>query len=386
MIDELTVLLHGGDDVKIKDVARDETNLETKAGISAKAVGVGTDLSVSASGKTSSEKQSEYSLRKVEALHRNIMKYQKAFSDLTALADGPAFLLLDDLYHIRMADQAAVLDYFHRIAKGTNVWLKVGTIRHRSVWYTYGDPPIGMKLGDDADEIDLDVTLEKYEPTRIFLQRILTQFAKIAGVNLNDILAEGARDRLVLASGGVARDFLTIFAQSLTVARDRIVLGNLTRGEKIGAEDVNIAAGHQGQFKEEDFSRDSGEDRDRLLSEFSNIYDFCLQVNANCFLVEKDISSSETSSIAELVDLKLLHRARSRVTIRHRNRKGRLYEAFMLDLSRYTGERARRNFELVKFWGKDAEDSLRRATLIFLERPITTTKDGGQLQEPSNLV
>jgi hypothetical protein len=111
MIDELTALLHGGDEVKIKDLARDESNLEAKAGISAKAVGVGTDLSVSASDKTSSERQSEYSSRKVEALHRNIMKYQKAFSDLTALADGPAFLLLDDLYHIRMADQAAVLDY-----------------------------------------------------------------------------------------------------------------------------------------------------------------------------------------------------------------------------------------------------------------------------------
>jgi hypothetical protein len=378
MIAELTALLHGADDIKVRDLAREETSGETKAGVAAKAAGMGLDLSATLAGRNSSEKQSEYSSRKVEALHRNIMKYQKAFSDLTTLADGPAFLLLDDLYHIRMADQAAVIDYFHRIAKGTNVWLKVGTIRHRSVWYTYGDPPIGMKLGDDADEIDLDVTLEKYEPTRIFLQRILAQFAKVAGVNLNDILADGARDRLVLASGGVARDFLTIFAQSLIVARDRIELGNLTRGEKIGAEDVNIAAGHQGQFKEEDFSRDSGEDRDRLLSKFQNIYDFCLQVNANCFLVEKDIAGSEISSIDELVDLKLLHRARSRVTIRHRNRKGRLYDAFMLDLSRYTGERARRNFELVKFWGKDAEDSLRRATLIFLEKPVAGKDDPTQ--------
>jgi len=310
---------------------------------------------------------------------------QKVASDLTINRTPIAFVDLESFKGHSYPDVlVSILIKSISEVKGTNVWLKVGTIRHRSIWYTYGDPPIGMKLGDDADEIDLDVTLEKYEPTRIFLQRILAQFAKIAGVTLNDILADGARDRLVLASGGVARDFLTIFAQSLIVARDRIELGNLTRGEKIGAEDVNIAAGHQGQFKEEDFSRDSGEDRDRLLSEFSNIYDFCLQVNANCFLVEKDISSSETSSIDELVDLKLLHRARSRVTIRHRNRKGRLYDAFMLDLSRYTGERARRNFELVKFWGPDAEDSLRRATLIFLERPITT-KDNDQLPEPGNL-
>lgn len=360
IVQELYGILHGAEETKVRDLARDELAGEGKLGVSA--------VGISASARTSAERQSEYSSRKIEALHRNIMKYQKAFSDLTELAGGPAFLLLDDLYHIRQSDQAAVLDYFHRIAKGTNVWLKVGTIRHRSSWYTFGDPPIGMKLGDDADEIDLDVTLEKYEPTRFFLLRILAQFAKASDVNLSDVLADGARDRLVLASGGVARDFLTIFAQSLLVARERVLFGNLARGEKIGVEDVNVAAGQQGQFKEEDFSRDSGEDRDRLLDEFQKIYDFCLSINANCILVEKDIAGTQTQSIDELVDLKLLHRARSRVTVR--DRKGRLYDAYMLDLSRYTGERARRNFELVKFWGKDSEDTLRRASLIFLERAV----------------
>jgi hypothetical protein len=366
IVEELTDLLHGADDLKVRDLARDELSAEVKTSAFAKGAVFGADLSLSGSGRSSAERQSEYSSRKIEALHRNIMKYQKAFNDLTDLAGGPAFLLLDDLYHIRLSDQAAVVDYFHRIAKGTNVWLKIGTIRHRSSWYLFGDPPIGMKLGDDADEIDLDVTLEKYEPTRVFLLRILAQFARAADVNLGDVLADGAKDRLVLASGGVARDFLTIFAQSLIVARERVQLGNKARGEKIGVEDVNVAAGQQGQFKEEDFSRDSGEDRDRLLSEFEKIYDFCISVNANCFLVEKDISGIQTQSIDELVDLKLLHRARSRVTIR--DRKGRLYNAYMLDLSRYTGERARRNFELVKFWGKDSEDNLRRATLVFLEK------------------
>lgn len=88
------------------------------------------------------------------------MKYKSIFQQMTMLADGPAFLLLDDLYHIRVSDQASVIDYFHRIAKNTDLWLKAGTIRHRSKWYIFGDPPVSMKLGDDAEEIDLDVTLE----------------------------------------------------------------------------------------------------------------------------------------------------------------------------------------------------------------------------------
>jgi hypothetical protein len=57
----------------------------------------------------------------------------------------------------------------------------------------------------------LDVTLEKYDVTKAFLLKLLNQFAVEASVSLPSVLADGARDRLVLASGGVARDFLTIF-------------------------------------------------------------------------------------------------------------------------------------------------------------------------------
>jgi hypothetical protein len=40
----------------------------------------------------------------------------------------------------------------------------------------------------------------------------------------------------------------------------------------------------------------------------------------------------------------------------------------MLDLSQYAGERARQNFEIVEFWGPNADDSLRRGRFIYLER------------------
>ena len=67
--------------------------------------------------------------------------------------------MLDDLYHNRRPDQPRVIDYFHRLGKSANFWIKIGTIRHRSSWYINGDPPLGMKIGDDGDEIDLDLTL-----------------------------------------------------------------------------------------------------------------------------------------------------------------------------------------------------------------------------------
>jgi hypothetical protein len=228
---------------------------------------------------------------------------------------------------------------------------------------------MGMKLGDDAEEIDLDVTLEKYDLTKRFLVRILENFCREAGIKLDDILTDGARDRLVLASGGVARDFLTIFRRAMDIASERISRRDIARGEKIGTEDVNRASGENDKFKREDFSRDTGRDEQKkLLKTFDQSSDFCLNtVKANCFLVDKEFSSEEVRNIAELVDLKFVHHVRSRVTVR--DRVHRIYDAYMLDLSQYAGERARRNFEIIEFWGRDGEDSIRKRKFIFLESP-----------------
>jgi hypothetical protein len=185
---------------------------------------------------------------------------------------------------------------------------------------------------------------------------------------LDEFLTEGARDRLVLASGGVAHDFLTIFRRAVDVARERIARGEMARGERIGAEDVNRAAGENDKFKREDFSRDAGlEEQGRLLGTFEQANDFCLtKAKANCFLVDKDLTGSKVKDISELVDLKFLHHVKSRVTVRERPH--RLYDAYMLDLSQYAGERPRQNFEIVEFWGRNADDSLRRGRFIYIER------------------
>jgi hypothetical protein len=105
-------------------------------------------------------------------LHRHILDYQELFRRFSDISSGDSFLFLDDLYQIRRFDQHQLVDYFHRIAKDNHLWLKIGTIRHRSSWYIHGNPPIGLKLGGDADEIDLDLTLEKYSLAKEFLTNI----------------------------------------------------------------------------------------------------------------------------------------------------------------------------------------------------------------------
>jgi len=306
--------------------------------------------------------EQKFKRSKTDFLHRHILEFQQLFIDLASLSSGDAYLFLDDLYHIRRSDQAHVIDYFHRLAKDHKLWLKVGTIRHRTNWYMHGDPPIGMKIADDADEIDLDLTLEKYSLAKSFLTKILTNFAASAKVGrLDSFLTDGALDRLVLACGGVARDFLSIFRRSVVFARER---NGGPRGEKVGAEDVNMAAGEYDSTKREDFKRDTLDDSSPLDGEFLKISRFCLgKNNTNCFLLDKEQHHIEVDLIHELVDLKLVHLVRSRVTVR--GKTGGIFEAYMLDLSQYAGARKRRDLQIVEFWKSDSEESLRKTSLIY---------------------
>jgi hypothetical protein len=341
---------------------------EQSAGVSA-TIPVGpVELGAKTSGIAKKLRGAEVSERftrnKLDLLHRRIIEYQKIFRDLSSLSSGDSYLVLDDLYHIRRSDQPRVIDYFHRLGKSAGLWIKIGTIRHRSTWYVNGDPPIGMKIGDDGDEIDLDLdlTLEKYQQAKDFLSRILKSFFDAANLKVDDILTDGALDRLVLASGGVARDFLGIFRRSIGIARNRT---SGARGPKIGVEDVNAAAGEYDQYKREELTRDtSHEEEQPIESEFASIREFCLNsANANCFLIDKDAEPNLSNRIEELTDLRLIHKVRSRVTIS--GRPGKLFEAFMLDVSQYTASRKKRELEVIEFWRENSTERLRRVSLIY---------------------
>jgi len=366
-IEQLKIQLHADDNAVM------ETLLKRTNGVSATASATGStgvpgyakiesNLAAAGHSETTEENKEQSKRSKTDFLHRHIMDYQDIFCDLGSICDGDSYLFLDDLYHIRRADQPSVIDYFHRIAKGNNLWLKIGTIRHRSRWYLNGDPPIGLKTGDDADEIDLDLTLEKFDLTKNFLVSVLDGFVKeCKDLELLQILNEGAVDRLVLASGGVARDFLAIFRKAVDVARQR---GNDYRGERIGSEDINQAAGEHEPSKREELKRDTSEDQAQIEAEFDKVVRFCLdKAGANLFLLEKSTTGEEWGLVQELVDLRLIHLVRSRITVR--THPGKLYEGYMLDLSQYAGSRKRREFEIVKFWGSESTDVLRREKLIY---------------------
>jgi len=358
--------LHTADEIETQKKTMQGEELKEEA---AAEVGLKTPAANFSANYTGSEKLSKseemhqaFQHHKVDLLHRNIYEYQKIFRNMAKLASGDSYLFLDDLYHLKKKDQAHVIDYFHRIAKNNSLWLKIGSIRHRTEWYKHGDPPIGLKLGDDAEEIDLDLTLEKYSVTKEFLIKILKSFFdENSKYKISDVLTDGAIDRLVLASGGVARDFLGLFRKSLGSARER---GVDWRGAKIMAEDVNLAAGEYDALKREELKRDTLDDVTGIEEEFRKIRKFCTEeAKTNIFLIDVNSSSRGIMLIDELVDLRLLHLAQSRVTVS--KRAGNMYRAFMLDVSQYTGYRKHHRFKMLDFWRPELKEHIRRVSLIY---------------------
>src|SRR6266702_2060435 len=193
-IDRLTSKLYSADNIDIQSTIRREMEVSDQS-----EVGLQIGSSVSLSGRLgarqratgSQELQEAYRQSKIEYLYTHILEYQQIFDRMFSLSNGASYLFLDDLYHIRRPDQAKVIDYCHRLAKGHNLWLKIVTVRHRTQSYINGNPPIGIKQGDDVEVIDLDLTLENYTLTKQFLIQILSKF--IGGnleISIKNLLAD----------------------------------------------------------------------------------------------------------------------------------------------------------------------------------------------------
>jgi len=351
---------------QVKQVHSNEQSEDVEAGVSAGFSGIGAEAKVNANDKQieTIEVSSAYISHKVEYLHQNILKFQNFFKELSRISDGSSFLILDDLYHIRKSDQAKVIDYFHRIAKGNGLWLKIGTIKHRSQWYQHSDPPIGMKLGDDAKEINLDISLEKFEIARTFLRSILTNLmTETHPLTIKDLMNPTAIDRLIIASGGVTRDFIGIFSGSVSQARNRGAAHH--RGPKIGAEDVNLATGDYDPIKREEFKLDADSDRVVLEEAFQKVVVFCTQKSkCNVFLISQKLTGETRDAIDQLIDLRLIHPVKSRVTLK-RGAEGKLFEAYMLDLSQYTAARKVHEFQIVDLSANDKDETIRKSSLIY---------------------
>jgi hypothetical protein len=281
-------------------------------------------------------------------LHRLIPSIQRLIQRFCESMGKTLYVFLDDVHYLKRSEQPELLDLLHSCVRDADAWLKVAAIRHFANWYKI-DPPTGLQAGQDADAIDLDLTLQQPTKAKAFLEEVLSRFCEYVGVEaISGFYSPEALDRLVLASGAVPRDYLVLAANSLVHARGR------GKSKLVGTQDVARAAGDIAQAKmselEEDATSTSGSAQ-RIISGLNRLRDFCLGEHSITFFQvdfkDKERCVEEYSVLESLMDVRFIHLVNPSVSSRHH--AGERSEVYMLDLSQFSGERLRRHLKVIDF-------------------------------------
>ncbi|MFT4919433.1 MAG: hypothetical protein ACI8RU_002053 [Zhongshania aliphaticivorans] len=303
---------------------------------------------------TKYEKQSEFKEQKSDHLERYLSDYKKALSQsLDKSKYDSAFVLLDDFYLLPRSRQPDVADYLHRLLRGTNFYFKLGTIRHRTTIIRNGEQTIGVELHQDVEEINLDRTLEDLTSTSEYLTQMLESVADTVGLkNPKDALFNpDAFHTLVLASGGVPRDFLNIFVEAVS--------SSLSDGNEKWLTPTYIWKGASRlsyRTKLNNLKEEAATDTSPLEKLYRDIISYCLiEKRKTAFLISQEQAQEYPyvhELILQLMDFKLIHIIEPDTSAAS-GRKGR-YEAYTLDFSLFMEPRMR-NIEHVEFWKVDDE-------------------------------
>ena len=297
--------------------------------------------------KTRISRLREQPLKAVDA-QRVITELHYVLHVLSKETDSDIFIFIDDMHYMQRSELPGLLDMLHALTRDNRVWLKVAGIRHQCRWFS-DDPPTGLQSGHDAQIISLDVTLEEPEKARGFLWSIFRTYSEEAGVrNISRFLGSAAVDRLVLASGGVPRDFLTLSASAIQIARQR------EKGRITGVQDVNEAAGRAADVKLRELEEDAAASvggAERQISALNiirrEVVDRASHTIFRIDFRDKESCAREYELVQSLMDLRLVHLINSSVSDAHE--AGRRYEVYMLDLSQFTGRRFKQRLVVLDF-------------------------------------
>jgi len=252
------------------------------------------------------------------------------------------YIYIDDFYLLPVAVQPAVLDYLAGMLRDCDGWLKIASIERLTRPFEPSSK-VGLEVPHDASIIDLDVTLEDPEAAQKFLESVLSNYTTTAGISRPASIAKPqALGRLVLASGGVPRDYLNLFATSIVVARTARELAR-----EVGKEDVAVAAGSAARGKKRDLELDvASANAGELLAALEQVSKFVKGRGYTYFLInaaQKMLHNYEL--LGQLVDLRFAHLVQAALSDQHR--PGVRYEAYVLDLSEFTDVRLKRGLNVL---------------------------------------
>jgi len=282
-------------------------------------------------------------------------------------------IYIDDFYFFPIVEQPRLLDYVFAMLRDCDGWLKVASIERLTRPFEPSSK-IGLEIPHDASKIDLDVTLEDPSAAEDFLENILANYTGTATVGKPSRIAKSeALGRLVLASGGVPRDYLNLFASSIVVARESRV-----QAKQVGREDVAVAAGRAARGKKRDLELDvASQTANSLLAALESLSYIVKRQRFTYFRVNIAQKSHRSyEALGQLVDLRFVHLIQAVLSDQHRG--GTRYEAYLLDLSEYTDVRMKRGLQVLDL--EDGQWSSRLTGTAKTGRKLTGTQLRDQLR------
>ena len=334
------------------------------------ALGVG-DTKVSGSGKSTNnasvEVEKTFSLyhEKLRELDHWLPDLKREIREFFELSNDKKYLFIqiDDLYHLRRADQAFVVDYIHRLCKDAPLFFKIATLRHASSLYAdrHGQP-IGAQERHDYQSINIDYTFADFRKTSDQNWSILRSFGEAVGLiedDLNELFKGEGWLRLVMAGGGVPRDVLSLFLEILSGT-------NVKGGDKIGKDEVRILSRENFERRIEELKQDSqDEEQGDLLKGIYIIRKFCLDKKTNIFMVEERLLQQNDALRAlfyRLMDYRIIHNCATALT--HKSAEG-TYQAFAIDIGCYAHLRKLQGrFNEIDVADRNAREQMRSAPIV----------------------
>jgi len=339
-----------------------ETGLTLEGASEGVKVGGKRGRSKTSSSSAGSNVARRYRASKTEHLERAVTTYR----DLMKMVAGQrpdGFIILDDFYRLPEQVQPSIAGYFHRVVKDTSVWLKFGSIPFWTRLYKGGSPAVGLQVPHDLRELSLDRGLPDFNNSKRFLENILGSLAAEKRVDIHALFSDGALDRLVLAAGGVPRDYIGLASDSISVAKNRGVSAK-SGSQRVIAEDVNEAAGRTVALKFADLDEDAREKSDELRELIIKITAHCRVTGCAWFLADT-LDQALVKQLGRLQNMRFVHLIDSNESLP--DPQSSRYLVYILDVSQLAAQRAAQ----VDFMGWTKRERRRARKLVFSESTIT---------------
>ncbi|GIM47301.1 hypothetical protein DNHGIG_28500 [Collibacillus ludicampi] len=317
------------------------------------------NVSNSSSKLLTDEEKTEVTSEDIRTIKKDLIlndivdNLSQLFTEYREISNKNITLFLDDFYQIPIEKHPRIIHFLHDVyknCKGSAFSFKICTLPNRLKLNYEGDEILSPK--DDFSTINLDRNLSELDSLKQYLLEIICSIKQELHLQTREIEQLFSSDEtllyLIVASGGVPRDFLLMF-------RDVIEIAKINSKETVGKVEIYSVVNEFRKDKDENIEVDTDitpelieEAKSKIKSEIVD------KLNTNVFLYPHSLLEHDEALLRNLVNSRYLHIIKDSVS--SENRKKEMFTAYLVDMSFYiNGKQLKRNFKFREFWKKDNE-------------------------------